>query len=38
MTMRKIGGLYWLRIGPFRIAFCKCKPKPLYRHGMRIAT
>jgi hypothetical protein len=38
MTLRKIGGLYWLSLGPFRIAFCKTKRKPLYRHGFRIVN
>lgn len=29
MTYRKIGGIHWLTIGSFRIAFCrKRKPRP----------
>lgn len=27
MTYRKIGGIHWLRIGPYRFAFCRAKPK-----------
>lgn len=36
MTFRKIGGLYWLSFGPFRFAFCRCKAKPRFKHGIRI--
>jgi hypothetical protein len=28
MTLRKIGGIYWFRLGRVRIAFCLTKPKP----------
>lgn len=36
MSYRKIGGLHWIFIGRFRIALCRVKPKPAYRHGIRI--
>lgn len=29
MTYRKIGGIHWFTLGPFRIAFCRVKTKPL---------
>ncbi len=28
-TLRKIGGLHWIKIGRVRIAWCVVKPKPI---------
>ena len=36
--IRKIGGIYWLRLGRIRIAFCITKPKPTMRHGYPLKT
>ncbi len=29
MSYRKIGGIHWLRLGRFRIAFCITRPRPI---------
>lgn len=32
ISYRKIGGLHWISIGRFRLAFCVVKPKPTLPH------
>lgn len=36
MTYRKIGGLHWIFIGRFCIAFCIRKPKPKMPKAMTL--
>ena len=35
---RKIGGLHWLSIGRFRLAWCIKSKRPAYLHGYPLTT